>query len=587
MTLKDALNQLPNTDKNVLVSCSGGLDSSILTMLLVEKYGPNKVVALSYDYNQKQKVELQKAAALCKKLGIQHQILDLSILGEIARPMCANIGGTEVEMPTIVDVLGSPQPPTYVPFRNMILLSLTMSAAEVAKASHVFTGLQVHDVYGYWDTSQEFVDAMNKVASQNRTHKVEITAPFSHLSKTEELMLCQEMGKLDLLKHTITCYNPNENGESCGVCPSCIAEEQRVLMADGVMKNIEDVEIGERIITFDEYTNKFTVATIENKFYQGKKTVHKLESIDEKNYLWLTDDHLLKIKASSGGPKWKEFKTLKNPSARYNTYFLDPRFYPDDIEQYTLGYLRGLIDGDGHISRGVCFYQKEISLVEEFVKLYNKYIQPTKMTIKQKTTNYGYDMNFVDGGYGKIFDEKTQFRDDKDYMLGYLNGIIITDGCVTYNKNNHVVNLLFSQAINPNLYVIENVEKCFNKLEIKYNKIYKHPIGKESFKEDGCEMYELSIRKVWRIPFIYGTEKKEKILRLFEEKTSLNNLEKKFIKKFNRNEFKEDIKVYDLKTTAGTFICEGFLVHNCSERIKGFQNLKLVDPAPYSINIKW
>ena len=221
MTLKDALNQLPNTDKNVLVSCSGGLDSGILTMLLVEKYGPDRVVALSYHYGQKQKEELNKAAELCKTLGIQHKILDLSILGEIAKPICANIGGTEVKMPTIQDILGDPQPQTYVPFRNMILLSLTMSAAEVAKASHVFTGLQVHDEYGYWDTSQAFVDAMNKVASQNRTHKVEILAPFSHLSKTEELELCIEMGKLDLLKHTLTCYNPNDKGESCGICPSC------------------------------------------------------------------------------------------------------------------------------------------------------------------------------------------------------------------------------------------------------------------------------------------------------------------------------------------------------------------------------
>lgn len=221
MTLKDALKQLPYTNKNVLVSLSGGYDSGILTMLMVEKYGPDRVVALSYSYGQKQKEELNKAAELCGKLNIQHKILDLSILGEIAKPMCANIGGTSVEMPTIQDILGDPQPPTYVPFRNMILLSLTMSAAEVAKASHVFTGLQVHDTYGYWDTTQAFVDSMNKVASQNRTHKVEILAPFSHLSKTEELQLCIEMDKLDLLKHTLTCYNPNDKGESCGICPSC------------------------------------------------------------------------------------------------------------------------------------------------------------------------------------------------------------------------------------------------------------------------------------------------------------------------------------------------------------------------------
>ena len=143
--LSEALNNLPDTSKKVLAVLSGGLDSSVVTMLLVEKYGAENVVAVSYDYGQKQVVELEKAFALCNKLGIKHRILDLKVLGDIARPMSANIGGTNIDMPTIQDVLGDPQPPTYVPFRNLIMLSMTLSLAEVLKASHIFTGLQVHD----------------------------------------------------------------------------------------------------------------------------------------------------------------------------------------------------------------------------------------------------------------------------------------------------------------------------------------------------------------------------------------------------------------------------------------------------------
>lgn len=221
MKLNDALSQLPETDKNVLVVLSGGLDSSILTMLLVEKYGAGRVVALSYDYGQKQRKELECAGKVCSMLGVGHKVLDLGILGEIAKPISANIGGTDVKMPTIKDVLGDPQPKTYVPFRNMILLSLTMAQAEASNASHVFTGLQVHDEYGYWDTSQRFVDSMNAVAEQNRTHKVKILAPFSHLSKYDEIEMCKEMQSIDMLAHTLTCYNPNEHGDSCGKCPSC------------------------------------------------------------------------------------------------------------------------------------------------------------------------------------------------------------------------------------------------------------------------------------------------------------------------------------------------------------------------------
>lgn len=231
MTLEEALDRLPDTDKNILSVMSGGLDSGIMTMLLVRKYGKDRVFALSYDYGQKQRAELKRAAKLCELMGIGHKVLDLSILGEIAEPISANISGTDVEMPTIQDVLGDPQPKTYVPFRNLILLSLTMAQAEASDCSHVFTGLQVHDEYGYWDTSQRFVDGINNIASQNRTHKVEIVAPFSHLSKYEEIKLCMEMGMQHYLEYTLTCYNPTEQidhitGElievvSCGKCPSC------------------------------------------------------------------------------------------------------------------------------------------------------------------------------------------------------------------------------------------------------------------------------------------------------------------------------------------------------------------------------
>lgn len=233
MKLKEALNSLPETDQNVLAVLSGGLDSSIMTMLLVEKYGSDRVVALSYDYGQKQRVELSKAAHLCEQLNVNHKILDLSILGEIAKPISANIGGTEVSMPSIKDVLGDPQPKTYVPFRNLILLSLTMAQAEASKASHVFTGLQVHDEYGYWDTSQKFVDSINAVAAQNRTFKVKVLAPFSHLSKHQEIEICKEMGKVELLSSTLTCYNPDEEGRSCGKCPSC-AERIANFMKSGL-----------------------------------------------------------------------------------------------------------------------------------------------------------------------------------------------------------------------------------------------------------------------------------------------------------------------------------------------------------------
>jgi 7-cyano-7-deazaguanine synthase len=221
MNLNEALSVLPETDKNVVSVLSGGLDSTIMTYILRKKYGSGRVFALSFNYGQKQKIELEKAKMTCDHLGIPHKVLDLNILGDIVKEVSANIGGSTVEMPNIKDVLGDPQPKTYVPFRNMILNSLAFSFAESNKATHVFTGLQVTDAYGYWDTTQKFVDTMNAVADQNRTHKVKLIAPFSGLSKYDELMISKELDTPVVFQFTLTCYNPNDKNESCGVCPSC------------------------------------------------------------------------------------------------------------------------------------------------------------------------------------------------------------------------------------------------------------------------------------------------------------------------------------------------------------------------------
>jgi 7-cyano-7-deazaguanine synthase len=205
---------------NVLVVLSGGLDSSVVTMMLVDQYGPDHVKAVTFDYDQKQRIEILKAKELCAVLYVKHTILDLRVLAEIARPLSANISGTDVDMPNIKEVLGDPQPVTYVPFRNMILLSLAFAEAEVQKCDKIYTGLQVHDEYGYWDTTQKFVDSMNAVATQNRQNTIEIIAPFSQLSKADEIEIAIELGQFDLLRYTMTCYEP-KGLLSCGKCPSC------------------------------------------------------------------------------------------------------------------------------------------------------------------------------------------------------------------------------------------------------------------------------------------------------------------------------------------------------------------------------
>ncbi len=220
MTANEALSLLPQTNGCVMI-LSGGMDSTIAMRLAVERYGKENVSALTFFYGQKQKREVEMASISTNMLGVKHRVVDASFLGEISKGFSANTDSA-ISMPTIREVLGDPRPKTYVPNRNMILMSIAAAYAEVNNVDAVICGLQVHDEYGYHDTTQRWVDKINDVLSENRIIKIKLYAPFSKLSKYDELRILQELdGNLDLTLFTLTCYNPDEHGQSCGVCPSC------------------------------------------------------------------------------------------------------------------------------------------------------------------------------------------------------------------------------------------------------------------------------------------------------------------------------------------------------------------------------
>lgn len=238
--------------KNKVVVLSGGLDSSILTYKLVTEFGKDRVKALSFNYGQKHSLELGCAKTTCEKLGIEHRVIDISFIGDIIAPVSALSNRGLVSTPTIQDVIGDPQPPTYVPFRNMLMCSLAFTFAESSNADAIYLGLQVHDEYSYWDTSQYFIDAINNIASLNRTYPVKLEAPFAHMAKWEEIEIGKEL-KVPF-KDTWTCYDPqylpwqgpgnsvpsDYDAVACGVCPSCaerIMNFAKAGLADPVLYN--------------------------------------------------------------------------------------------------------------------------------------------------------------------------------------------------------------------------------------------------------------------------------------------------------------------------------------------------------------
>lgn len=235
-----------NKPKAVII-LSGGMDSTILAYEMAQHYDLH---GLSFDYGQKQRIELDKAGTTCRKIKIPHTIMDLQGLGTISSATCANISGSRIDTPDVEQILGDPQPVTYVPNRNMIMLSIACALAETINATKVFIGIQLHDLYGYWDTTQKFVDAMNNVIIQNRTpNGIKIQAPYANLSKIDELYVAARLNVP--LEDTWTCYNPIEVGlllthppkplyYACGKCGSC-AERLKAFKTVGMKDPIDYV----------------------------------------------------------------------------------------------------------------------------------------------------------------------------------------------------------------------------------------------------------------------------------------------------------------------------------------------------------
>jgi 7-cyano-7-deazaguanine synthase len=174
------------------------------------------MMVLSFDYGQRHKKELECARWQAEQLGVQHTVIPMTEF-TAAFGSSALIASSGVNVPNITEVLGDPQPVTYVPNRNMIFLSIAAAVAESVGADKVFYGAQLHDQYGYWDVTPEFVQAMNDVLSLNRKNQITIMAPFARMTKAQILGLGFRYG-VDY-SHTWSCYRGGET--ACGTCPTC------------------------------------------------------------------------------------------------------------------------------------------------------------------------------------------------------------------------------------------------------------------------------------------------------------------------------------------------------------------------------
>ena len=204
-----------------VVLLSGGVDST--TAAAVAKADGFEVCAISFDYQQRHRQELDAAARVADHLGIEKRLvfpIDLRLIGGSALT-----DSIEVPKDRDEDSMAGEIPVTYVPGRNLIFLSIATAWAERLGASDLYAGVNAIDYSGYPDCRPEFIAAFNEAANLATKigvegDRVHVHTPLADLSKAEIVRRATELGVDLALTHS--CYDPSPEGLACGACDSCV-----------------------------------------------------------------------------------------------------------------------------------------------------------------------------------------------------------------------------------------------------------------------------------------------------------------------------------------------------------------------------
>jgi 7-cyano-7-deazaguanine synthase len=212
--------------KTAVCLVSGGLDSS--TCLAIARSEGYQCCALSFDYGQRHRVELEAAARVAKALGAARHVtiaVDLRAFGGSA--LTADI---DVPKQRSGAEMNHGIPITYVPARNTVFLSIALGWAEVLGAEDIFIGVNAIDYSGYPDCRPEFIEAFEHLANlatkagvEGRT-RVRIHTPLIRMTKAEIVRKAADLGLDFRLTHS--CYDPDDAGRPCGLCDSCIIRKK-------------------------------------------------------------------------------------------------------------------------------------------------------------------------------------------------------------------------------------------------------------------------------------------------------------------------------------------------------------------------
>ncbi|GLQ74852.1 7-cyano-7-deazaguanine synthase QueC [Vibrio penaeicida] len=201
--------------KKAVVVFSGGQDSTTCLVQAIEEF--DEVHAITFDYGQRHKLEIEVAEKLASDLNIAaHKVMDVGLLNELAISSL-----TRDDIPVSHELQDNGLPNSFVPGRNILFLTLAGIYAYQIGAETVITGVCETDFSGYPDCRDEFVKAMNKALVSGMDKTLDIKTPLMWLNKAETWALADQYKALELVRsQTLTCYN-GIIGDGCGDCPSC------------------------------------------------------------------------------------------------------------------------------------------------------------------------------------------------------------------------------------------------------------------------------------------------------------------------------------------------------------------------------
>jgi len=201
--------------KQAVVLLSGGLDSMVCAGLARE--AGFSVIALTIDYNQRHRVELEAAGRIAAMLADRHIVLPLDL-----RAFGGSALTGDIDVPK--EGVSKGIPVTYVPARNTIFLSLALGLAEASGARDIFIGVNALDYSGYPDCRPEFVAEFERLANIATKAGVEddafkLHAPLQDMTKADIAREAQRLGLDASMSHS--CYDPSPDGRACGECDAC------------------------------------------------------------------------------------------------------------------------------------------------------------------------------------------------------------------------------------------------------------------------------------------------------------------------------------------------------------------------------